>query len=173
MNLYHVLTVSILIMSIATGDGAPSGRETTGCTPSFQEVSDKTIEARASYWRLYFSVALVGCREDLQSLTAGELDRVKEEFTNPTQWPILLLATDSKKQSFRDKARATVNALLGREVAADFLIHDLTIVDHNVTLGAGRFGGAPDAPPCRAPRDNAKSSQTPAQMTSPIPHPED
>jgi len=45
-----------------------------------------------------------------------------------------LLATDSKKQSFMGKARTTKNALLGKEVATDLLIHDLTIVDHNVAL---------------------------------------
>jgi hypothetical protein len=128
------LASSVLVLSIATFSGAPVERGTTGCTPSFREVSDKTIHAEAAYWRLYFSVALVGCKEDLGLLTPEDLDRLKAEFTHPTQWPILLLTTDSKKQSFRDNARSRVNNLLGRDVATDILIHDLTIVDHNVAL---------------------------------------
>jgi hypothetical protein len=133
MSARQVLASSLLVLLTSTCQRAvPAEHGPAACTPSFREVSDEIIQAEASYWRLYFAVALVGCRADLDLLSTEELEALKKEFTNPTAWPILLLATASKKQSFRETVRLRANTLLGRDIVTDVLIHDLTIIDHNV-----------------------------------------
>ena len=127
--------ISLLVLSLATCGRAPVEEARVSCTPSFREISDEPIEAPYASWKLFFSVALIGCKESLKSLTSSELATVQDEFREPSEWSNLLLYADSQKGDFRARATARTNALLDREVVTDVLISDLTIVDHNAPLG--------------------------------------
>ena len=128
------VVIGLLVLSLATCGRVPAEEVHASCTPSFREISDKPIETAYASWKLFFSVALIGCKESLESLTPAELTTIQDEFREPSEWSNLLLYADATKDDFRGKATARVNAILGRKDVSDVLICDLTIVDHNAPL---------------------------------------
>lgn len=101
------------------------------CVPSFRPISDAPIEAAYGSWKILFAVALVGCRDHLDSLTSGELILIQNEFREPAEWSNLLLYSDAYKDQFRAVAASRSNALLERQIVTDVIIYNLTIIDHS------------------------------------------
>jgi hypothetical protein len=126
--------LGFLALVLTTCGEAPPTEIHFSCTPSFLEVFDKPVRLDLAYWKIYFSVALVGCEESLRSLTQAELRTITIEFKEPTEWFNFLLFADSTKPEFRDKAVAKVNSLVGRQVVTDILVHDLTLIDYQTPL---------------------------------------
>jgi hypothetical protein len=125
------IAILLLALFLVSCEKAPLEAADGACSPSFREVSAEPLETQFGYWRIFFSVALIGCKERLATLTPEELSKIKEEFTEPSEWSNLLLYADGKSKEFREKGTARVNTILGREVVSDVLICGLTIIDHN------------------------------------------
>ena len=103
------------------------------CTPSFVEVSpDETIRTEAGSWRILFKVALVGCVEELETLSEKELETLREEFRDASQWSNFLLVNKDASQEVRRRAVQRVTDILGRRAVTDILFHDVPILDRNV-----------------------------------------
>lgn len=120
----------LLVAASYAEAGEPQGRK---CTPSFVEVSpEEPIRAEPGSWRILFKVALVGCAEKLKTLTNEELDLLREEFRNPTEWSNLWLANKQATKELRRRATKRVTDVLSRRTVTDILFHDVTILDHNI-----------------------------------------
>lgn len=117
-------TLALLALSLAsTGIGAAK-EEPHPCTPSFREVTSRPIVTSVAGQTASFSVALIGCKSDLDSLAPADLKRVADEFRNPTRWNTLATVWMPRNKTLRSRATARVNELLGRRVVSDVLITD-------------------------------------------------
>jgi len=123
----------ILLLSLPASQAEAEETQVNECTPSFVEVSPvEPIRAETGSWKILFKVALIGCVEELETLTQEELETLREEFLNPSDWSNLLLVNKEATQELRKRAVQRVTEILGREAATDILFHDVTILDHNV-----------------------------------------
>lgn len=132
MKLTKALFLLLLLLLSAFQAKAEEGQESE-CTPSFIEVSPtEPIRAVTGSWKILFKVALIGCAEELLTLTQEELETLRAEFLDPSEWSNLLLVNKEAMQELRRGAIQRVTGILGRRVATDILFHDVTILDHNV-----------------------------------------
>lgn len=135
LSVVFLLSIPAASFSVANVDA-----DRSCCAPSFREVSDTPIRANIGYWKIDFSVALVGCAEDLKEITDEERHLLIKEFKEPAQWSNLrLLSTNGGRNAdFRTKAVARTNHLLGRDLVADILFHSITGYDHHIQLDSER-----------------------------------
>jgi hypothetical protein len=128
------LILGFLALVLTTCGEAPPTEIHSSCRSSFLEVFDKPVKVDLAYWKIYFAVALVGCEESLRSLTQAELQTITTEFKETSEWSFIVLFSEFMEPEFRDKAVAKVNFLVGRQVVTDILVHDLTLIEHQLPL---------------------------------------
>lgn len=131
----RLTTALLLLLLLALPAARAEAEETQAseCTPSFVEVSpDEPLRAETGSWKILFKGALIGCLEELETLTQEEIETRREEFLNPSEWSNLLLVNKEATQELRRRAVQRVTEILGRQAVTDILFHDVTILDHNV-----------------------------------------
>lgn len=101
------------------------------CRPTFREVSERQITPDLGYWELRFSVALIGCAGDLDSMTQRQLQAIRNELETPSEWSNLTLITRIYDVGFREQVAHRLNKILGEAVIYDVLFHDAELIDHN------------------------------------------
>ncbi|MCP4902167.1 MAG: hypothetical protein GY906_34805 [bacterium] len=128
------IIAGILVLLLATCERAPVPVRdgSVACSASFRKFSSELIEIDVSPWKIQFSVALIGCIEDLDTLTPKEMRRIRSELKEPSEWSILkmYIGAIDDDSSFRAKVTARLNELLGRDAIAGILIYHARITEY-------------------------------------------
>jgi len=81
-------------------------------------------------WEIEFSVALIGCRGQLESLTPAEAEAVARVLKDSPEPLVLQLFVDPSSPELGKPFTQRVNSALGRTVAADVLVYQVIVIDH-------------------------------------------
>jgi hypothetical protein len=100
----------------------PTSRAT--CQPRLLQIPDHSNEViQVGAWQYAFNVLLVGCAEDLESISAAQKDGIirlaKQEFE---RWGLRIMA-EARTPALRSRFRASVNELLGVDVVSDMYLN--------------------------------------------------
>lgn len=109
----------------------PAPPAASGCVPSYRWVSQEPIRASLGVWSLGFRVALIGCKNELDTIRGADLQKLAKELRDPSEWSNLKLMSDSEKPEFRHKVTLGVNDHLGRQIVTDVIFSDVNLLDVN------------------------------------------
>ena len=124
--------VLLLSLAVCACHAPRAAQEESICKPTFLEIAEAGMWADLGTWRVRFSVALIGCEQDLLEITPAKLKRLQKELVSPVEWSNLLLYSEAPKPEFRRKVAYLLNKELHRELISDVLYHNITMYDHNM-----------------------------------------
>jgi len=101
-----------------------------GCSPTFYNASPGPIRTKAGTWTIEFSVALIGCRDQLGSLTPAETEAIGRNLENSPDPLVLQLFVDPSAPELGKTFTQRVNTALGRIIATDALIYQVVVIDN-------------------------------------------
>jgi hypothetical protein len=125
----YLLLVAVALTTLACTQSDSSTKP--NCVITSLEASDSPLMAEVEYWRLEFSVKLIGCKEDLETLSPEELEQIRDALLRPERWSNLFVIKRAHQEEFRQLVVHEINSIVGRDVATDVEYHDMTLFDHN------------------------------------------
>jgi len=99
------------------------------CTPAFRKLSEERVGAEVGSFQVDFSVALLGCKERLRTLTEREVKMIRQEFIEPTDWSTHEVYSIPMHVGFRSRVVNRLNEILGRDVITDVFVYSVSRED--------------------------------------------
>lgn len=125
----------MLFVASCNGSQSEPPQSLRGCVPSYLLVADSPLATSGeSAWLFTFSVALVGCTDDLERVEPDALESIKAELIHPAKWTLIDMVANHQDDAFRSTVAERVNEILGARAVSDVLFFSVGYVDHNVAL---------------------------------------
>lgn len=113
-----------IVTVLLTGEGATQGE--SPCTPGYTKLAEEFFEVQVGgEWHFHLNALLVGCTENLGTLTKDDKDRARMAVTEMVTKFHLVFLGKAEQPEFRSQISEAINQELGAQVVTDIYFDPL------------------------------------------------